>query len=87
MEEMTATLAHFNFSDQFTGLLRSSGPSQSTIFGSTSVLVPSGSFLSESSLRWPASRSISFSNSELASDPFPFATGTVEVDTFSGSVL
>lgn len=87
MDEMTATLAHFNLSDQFMGFLGSSGPSQSTIFGSTSVLVVSSSFLSESSLRWPASRSISFSKLELAGDPFPFGTGIVEVGTFSGSVL
>ena len=84
---MTATLAHFNFSDQCTGFLGSSGPSQSTIFGSTSVFVISASFFSESSLRWPASRSISFSKLELAGDASPFGTGTVEVGNFSGSVL
>lgn len=84
---MTATLAHFNFSDQFIGFWGSSGPSQSTIFGSTSVFVVSGSFLSESSLGWPASRSISFSKLELAGDPFSFGIGTVEAGTFSGSLL
>ena len=87
MDEMTATLAHFNLSDQLIGFLGSSGPSQSTTSGSTSGFVVSGSFLSESSLRWPASRSISFSKSELAGDRFPFGTGYVEVGIFSGSVL
>ena len=83
---MTATLAHFNFSDQFMGFWGSSGPSQSTIFGSTSIFVVSGSFLSESSLGWPASRSISFSKLELVGDPFPFGAEAVEAGTFSESV-
>ncbi len=79
MVAMTATFAHFSLSDQFMGFLGSSGPSQSTMFGfNTSALVVSSSFLSESSLRWPASRSISFSRLKLAGDPFPFATGSVE---------
>ena len=85
-DEMTATLAHFSFSDQFMGFFGSSGPSQSTMFGSTSCFVVSDSFLSEPSLRWPASRSISFSKLELAGDPPPFGAGTVEVGIFSGSV-
>ena len=87
MDEMTATLAHFNFSDQFTGFLGSSGPSQSTMSGSTSLCIVSGSFLSDSSLRWPASKSISFSKLELAGDPFPFGAWTVDGGTFSGSAL
>ena len=87
MDAMTATLAHFSFSDQFMGFWGSSGPSQSTIFGSASVFIVSGSFLSESSLRWPASRSISFSKLEPAGDAFPFGTGNAEIGTFSGSVL
>lgn len=87
MDEMTATLAHFSFSDQFTGFLGSSGPSQSTMFGSTSVFVVSGSFFSELSLRWPASRSISFSKVELAGDSFPVGAEIVELGNFSGSVL
>ncbi len=87
MDEITATLAHFNFSDQFMGLLGSSGPSQSTIFGSASVFVVSCSIFSESSLRWPASRSTSFSKLELGGDPLPLGNGTVEAGTFSGSVL
>ncbi len=81
MDAMTPTFAHFSLSDQFTGFLGSSGPSQSTMFGfNTSAMVVSSSFLSESSLRWPASRSISFSRLELAGDPFSFATGSVEVN-------
>ena len=87
MDEMTATLAHFNFSDQFMGFWGSSGPSQSTMFGFTSLFVISGSLLLDSSLRWPASRSISFSKLELAGDPFPFGTWSIEAGTFSGSVV
>ena len=86
IDAMTATLAHFNFSGQFTGFLGSSGPSQSTIFGSTSVLLVPMSFFSESSLAWPASRSIFSSKLELLGGGlFPFDR-PVEVGFFSGSV-
>ena len=87
MAAITATLAHFIFSGQFMGFLGSSGPSQSTMFVSTSCLFASGSCLSESSLPWPASISISLSKLELAGVPFSFRAGIVEEDTFSGSVL
>ena len=50
IDAMTVMLAHFNFSDQLIGFLGSSGPSQSTIIGSTAVVSVSGSFLSKSSL-------------------------------------
>ena len=85
IDAMTATLAHFNFSDQFTGFLGSSGPSQSTMFGSTSVIVVPRSFFSESSLAWPASRSIFSSRLEFLGDPVPIG-GPVEACFFSGSV-
>ena len=85
MEAMTAMLAALSFPDQFMGLLGSSGPSQPTMFGSTSVglVVMSDSFLYESSLRRPASRSDSFSKLEPEVDAFPFATGMAEIGTFS----
>ena len=86
IDAMTPTLAHFRVSDQFTGFFGSSGPSQSTMFGSTTVLVVPGSSFLESSLAWPASRSIFSSNKlELLGDPFPFG-GPVEAGFFSGSV-
>ena len=86
IDAMTATLAHFKFSDQLIGFLGSSGPSQSTMFGSASALVVPGSCFLESSLAWPASRSIFSSKLALLGDPFPFA-GPVEAGFFSGSVL
>lgn len=69
MEEMTATLPHLSFSDQFMGFAGSSGPSQSTMLGSDPACCVSSSFLLDDELRVPASRSVftvSFSRSELA---------------------
>ena len=85
IDAMTATLAHFKFSDQLIGFFGSSGPSQSTMFGSASAVVQGSCFL-ESSLAWPASRSIFSSKLALLGDPFPFA-GPVKAGFFSGSVL
>ena len=92
MEEMTATLPHLSFSDQFMGFARSSGPSQSTMFGSDPACCVSSSFLLDDELRVPASRSVStvsFSRSEVAfggasdiEDMLP-ASGVVE-RSFSG---
>lgn len=92
MEEMTATLPHLSFSDQFMGFAGSSGPSQSTMFGSDPACCVSSSFLLDDELGVPASRSVStvsFSRSELAfggasdiEDMLP-ASGVVE-ESFSG---
>ncbi len=78
IDAMTATLPHFSFSDQLIGFWGSSFPSQSTMFGSTSVFATSCSFSLDDDPRLPASRSISFSSSELASVAFsawPFEEG------------
>ena len=68
MEAITATLLHFNFSDQLTGFWGSSLPSQSTMLGSSSVCVVCSLSSSGVDSRLPCSRSISSSVSELAGD-------------------
>ena len=91
MDEMTATLPHFNPPAQLYGLLGSSGPSQPTMLGSTSVWSVPGSFLLDEEPRWAASRSMSSSRLELADDLFSFssdveeAAGGVEDLVASGS--
>ena len=68
MDEMTATLPHLSPPVQLYGFFGSSGPSHPTMFGSTSVCCVSGSFLLDEEPRWAASKSMSFSRSELADD-------------------
>lgn len=79
MEEMTATLPHFNLADQFIGFSGSSGPSQFTLFGSDTVCsAASISVLLEEELSGlPVSRSTSLSTSELVGDICSLAAASI----------
>ena len=74
MEAMTAMLPHFFFSGQFVGFSGSSGPSQSTQFGSISpagCASASASFLLDVELLVLASRSSSLPCSASPRTSFP----------------
>lgn len=89
MEARTAILPHLNLSDQLTGFLGSSGPSQSTMFGSTGSTFSSVSDFSTDDTPFPASRStgcslnpfstcISFSRSEPSGDDASFPLSALD---------
>ena len=80
MDAMTAMLPHFFQADQLRLFVGSSGPSKSTISTSegTCVCVSCASFLLGVKLLICASRSASFSSSEVLGDPLSVFSSRIE---------